>query len=204
MKPKTKSRVAKSEKSLSQSKRKFSVFTDLRFTGFITAGSSTSPINTISDLEGNQLGFTLDSFPDFARYQNIYDQIRVDSVRVNMTLTSAVGSTSQPPRVVQILYAYDPDGGTSDTRSIVSRNNMKMNTLSFSNPSMNISGIPGTLSSDGRVEKQLWYDIQGVGSKRFYLAKIVAQTDGFENDPSGAKLNLAGIITVFATFKGLR
>lgn len=186
--------------------RTFSRPVDLRFTGFVTYGSSTSPINTISDLSGNDgiIGMNLGSFQNYEPLSGVYEQVRVDSVEVIMFNTCAVGSTDQPPRPVQILYAYDPDGGAESVRDIFSRNNMTVRTLTFGNPTMRIKGVPGAVTNEGRIEKRIFYDAQTVQDKRFYLGKICAVCDGFDNDPSGAAINLAGIIKVTCTFRGGR
>jgi hypothetical protein len=177
----------------------------MRFTGFVTMGTATVPINTISAVDNSAYGFSLDQFPNFAPMQNIYEQVRIDSVSIIMTLTAQVGNTDQPPRVVNVVFSYDPDGGADpNARDIFSRQNLKFLPLSFSNPCKSIAGIPGTLSSDGRVEKRLFYDLVTAGSKKFYLGKFVAICDGFNGDPSSARINLATVIKVKCTFKGLR
>lgn len=195
-----------SSRKLDMLTRTFADAVDLRFTGFITLGTSTSPINTISDLrtQDGMLGITLDSFQNFAPLSNVYEQVRVDSVELSMFLTCSTDSTDQPLRPVQILYAYDPDGGAEATRDIFSRNNLTIRTLTFSNPTLRIKGVPGAVTSEGRIEKRIFYDAQAIGDRRFYLGKICAICDGFNNNPSGATLNLAGIIKVTCTFRGGR
>jgi hypothetical protein len=192
-------------RNLSTHTRKFSNYVDLRFTGFIQAGSATQPVNVISDLEGGSLGLRLTDFQNFNNLANIYDQVKVDNVSLKITLPGVVGQELAQPRTCEILSAYDPDGGTESTRDIYDRHNLRNTTLSFSNPSMTLQGTPGALSSDGRVEKALYYDTSSasIATKRFFFTQLALVTGGMP-DPSGARLNLIGTITLTCTFKGAR
>lgn len=181
-----------------------SVGVDLRFTGFVNYDGSASPVNVISDLEGNNYGFSLSQFQNWDPLAGVYEQVRVDKVRLNIFNVGAVGSTQQPLRQVMILYAYDPDGGREDTKNIFSRANMRMHVLSSANPSVTLSGVPGAVQADGLVQKKRFYDIARVSELKFSLGKIAAVCDGFNQDPSGAKLNLVGVVSVDLTLKGMR
>lgn len=177
---------------------------DLRFTGFINYDGSATPINTISDLEGNNYGFSLSQFQNFEPLASVYEQVRVDRIRLKIFNVGAVGSTLQVLRQVMILYAYDPDGGTENTKDIFSRANMQSYALSTGSPTVTLSGVPGTVQENGLVQTKRFYDTANMSSLKFFLGKICAVTDGFNNDPSGARLNLVGVASVDLTFKGLR
>jgi hypothetical protein len=175
---------------------------DLRFTGFVQYDTSTSPINVISDLEGNSYGFSLNQMPNYSFLTNIYEQVRVDHVKLKIFNVGSSGTGQQPLRTVLILYAYDPDGGVEDTKNIFDRANLECHPLSPSKPMCTLSGVPGTVSTDKVVLKKRYFDAQTVGDNKFSLGKICVACDGFNQDPSGAKLNLIGVISVTCSFKG--
>lgn len=182
--------------------RTFSKGVDMRFTGFVQYDSSATPVNTISDLEGNSYGFSLSQMPNYNFLTNIYDQVRVDTVKLKIFNVGSSSSGQQPLRPVLILYAYDPDGGVEETKNIFDRNNLEFHPLSPSKPMCTLKGVPGTVSSDGVVLKKRFLDAQKVGNNKFSLGKICLCTDGFDQDPSSAKLNLIGVVSVTCSFKG--
>jgi len=190
--------------SMSTDIRTFSTGVDLRFTSFTNYSTATTPINTISSLEGNRYGFILSSLPNFTALSDVYEQVRVDKVQLKIFNTGCGGSSDQPLRQVMILYAYDPDGGNENVRDIFSRSNMQTRVLSVGNPVTTLTGVPGAVSTDGLILKKRFFDVQQCGDTPFFLGKICAVTDGFGNDPSTAKINLAGIVSVTCTFKGKR
>jgi len=184
--------------------RTFSTGVDLRFTGFINYDQSTAPINVISDLEGNNYGFSLSQFPNYDPCSAIYEQVRVDKVKLKIFNPGAVGSTQQPLRNVMILYAYDPDGGYESTKDIFSRSSLQLMNLSTGNPSCTLSGVPGTVSTDSLVLMKRYFDAQAAQDLKFSLGKICCACDGFDQNPSSAKLNMIGVVSVTCSFKGKR
>jgi len=184
--------------------RTFSTGVDMRFNGFITYGSISQPMNTISDINENSYGFSLNQFPNFGPLANVYEQVRVDKIKLRIFNTGASGSAQQPLRPVMILYAYDPDGGYEDTRDIFSRSNLQLMTLSPSNPTCTISGVPGAISSTGEVLTKRYFDAQQAGDLKFYLGKLCCACDGFDQNPSSAKLNLICVASITCSFKGRR
>lgn len=182
--------------------RTFSQGVDLRFSSFINYGNATAPINVISEVAEDCYGFQLNQLPNYPFLSNVYEQVRVDHVKLKIFNTGSSRSTQQPLRPVLILYAYDSDGGVEDTKNIFDRSNLELHPLSTGKPMCTLSGVPGTVSTDDVVLKKRYFDAQKVGDNKFNLGHICCACDGFDQDPSSAKLNLIGVLSVTCSFKG--
>jgi hypothetical protein len=182
--------------------RTFSKGLDLRFHAFEQYDTATTPINVISEVEEDSFGFKLSQLPNYSFLSNVYEQVRVDYVKLKIFNPGSSRSTQQPLRTVLILYAYDSDGGIEDTKNIFDRSNLELHPLSSSKPMCTLSGVPGTVSASDVVLKKRFFDAQSVGDNKFNLGHICCACDGFDQDPSTAKLNLIGVLSVTCSFKG--
>ncbi len=151
------------------------------------------------------LKFRVSDLPGWTSISQNWDQYKIRKAHFHFVNDSKLSGTGidNVGQVMTLLSSYDPDGGTTNANDILSRNNLSITTMGYgSNYTCTLSCVPGYVTSDGEIRRDIWID-QGTSTLDFFAFQTVVDILKQGISP-GDMLALGCYVSVDLEFKGAR